>query len=155
MRGSDPTAEYLLLLALGCGVSQLLGAIFVRPTLAPPSSAGYRSLETVDVDDRVRSASPPHGLHPARSTSPRPRLPHTPPPSSPLLEAGNPFLAEPVSRSRTASKERDPHTTAGDVNISGWALLGQRDFHLMFLELGLCSGVGLMYINNIVRPCQL
>ncbi|GAA5970303.1 hypothetical protein JCM8115_003694 [Rhodotorula mucilaginosa] len=43
-------------------------------------------------------------------------------------------------------------TAAGavtDRNITGWALLRELDFYLIFLFNGLCAGVGLCYINNL------
>jgi len=154
--GSDPTAQYLLLLGLGCGFSQLLAAFFVKPTHLPPSRSGYRSLDSadvdIDVDDSLVDPTPPR----SRSASPlpttRPRTAHP----SPRLEHSNPFEAHNPSidgrRSplvRSASKEREEGGVRGQVDVTGWALLREADFWLMWLELGLCSGIGLMVINNV------
>lgn len=45
-------------------------------------------------------------------------------------------------RIRSQSKEKE--LAAADLDIKGWALLATPDFWLMFLYLGLCSGIGLM-----------
>ncbi|GAA5956493.1 hypothetical protein JCM3765_003462 [Sporobolomyces pararoseus] len=36
-----------------------------------------------------------------------------------------------------------------DLNVSGWGLFKELDFYLIFLYNGLCSGVGLCFINNL------
>lgn len=156
--GSDPTAQYLLLLGLGTGFSQLLAAVFVKPTILAPSRTGYRTLDTADLDADDPYASP----LPSRSSSPSPRtsspLPSAArprPSASPHLEHGNPFDAphahsspgRPSPLGRSASKERE-EGARGAVDVTGWALVRERDFWTMWLELGLCSGIGLMFINN-------
>lgn len=157
MHGSDPTADYLLLLAIGTGVSQLLGAAFVRPTLLPATQAGYRALDSVDVEDGLSRDSSPL---PSRISSPLPHRTSSPLPSnrlrsaqpSPRTEEPNPFnasIARHVNPALTRSLSKERPVGAAELDISGWQLLRQRDFWLMFLDLGLCSGCGLMYINNI------
>ncbi|GAA5949666.1 hypothetical protein JCM3765_002746 [Sporobolomyces pararoseus] len=163
---SDPTSGFLLLLALGCGFSMLLGAIFVRP--CPPSpvdhtSSSYLSVETSDPDEEA----PPH----QRPTSPFLR----PQPSSPdasefslhsniVSRTPSPFAGtdeypirpRSVARNRSSSpllrkaeESLDGRHSAGDLDLSGWRMLRHTDFQLLFLYLGTCSGIGLMVINNL------
>ncbi|GAA5925718.1 hypothetical protein JCM10213_008867 [Rhodosporidiobolus nylandii] len=163
----DPTSEFLLTLALGCGLSIFLGALFVHP---PPlhgqdptasSSARGQYLAISTADDELASA-------PSRTHSP-----YRPAPSAsefslhsdiqPALHGRRSMDEHPVPdgpssrrRQRSASpllaKEREaehvPHG-AGDLNLTGWQLMRQKDFWGLWCFLGLCSGVGLMFINNI------
>ncbi|KAK4054917.1 hypothetical protein OIV83_000841 [Microbotryomycetes sp. JL201] len=138
---SDSTSTFLLLLAFGCGISMVLGSIFVRPVL-PLSGERKIGYSAVSTDEPVVG----------RSSSSRP--------SSPALD---PVSSKPVPLSRTSpeldgshiverhrrssSKERE--TFAGDLDVNGRALLVDADFHVMFAFLGLCAGIGLMYLNNL------
>lgn len=49
----------------------------------------------------------------------------------------------------SSSEDRQQQREQIEVNVSGWALFKELDFYLIFLYNGLCSGVGLCYINNL------
>lgn len=151
-RSDDPTYGFLLTLAFGCSISMFLGALFVRPPATPiepvsgtatPNSRGdYLAVSTsedldvpprrdfaLDSDISLRSdvandALPPRPLS-RRSGS-----------TSPLLQDD----AKPMRHS------------AGDLNVSGWDLLQERDFWRLFAYLALCSGVGLMCELSLTPP---
>ncbi|GAA5922365.1 uncharacterized protein JCM15063_003279 [Sporobolomyces koalae] len=148
----DPTSGFLLLLALGCGISMVLGAVFVRP--CPPN--------TTDATSSHQYLSVPED----RPTSPLLREPASPDSSefslhSNIHQRASPVLGEyparphSVQRNRSSSpllrKEEalDGRHSAGDLDLSGWRMLRHTDFHLLFLYLGVCSGIGLMMINNL------
>ncbi|GAA5835181.1 hypothetical protein JCM11251_006637 [Rhodosporidiobolus azoricus] len=166
---ADPTAGFLLTLSLGCGLSILLGALFIRPP--PPglhqSSAGpdiasssrnqYLAVSTSDEEGgpfSSRPSSPLYGPHerPAseyslhsdfQAYSPRRSLDQIPerPSSRRRQRSTSPLLA-------MKDREGEVHG-AGDLDVNGWELLRTSDFWWLFSFLGLCSGVGLMYINNL------
>ncbi|GAA5827505.1 hypothetical protein JCM5353_002743 [Sporobolomyces roseus] len=96
----DTTPSFLLLIAIGCFLSMLLGIVFVKPALPPTSRVEPPAL--------------------AESSEPTEETP----------------LVNPVAQQE-------------DLNVSGWALFKEVDFYLIFLYNGLCSGVGLCYINNL------
>ncbi|GAA6047344.1 hypothetical protein JCM3770_001898 [Rhodotorula araucariae] len=130
---ADPTSAFLVTLAVGCGISMFLGAAFVRPPPSPGLAARSQYEPLASSADEVSLNSgialrADDDLAPERPGSLRRRS------ASPLLR-----------------KEGDAHAphSAGDLNVSGWALLRERDFWALFAFLGLCSGVGLMTINNL------
>ncbi|GAA5980617.1 hypothetical protein JCM10908_001709 [Rhodotorula pacifica] len=165
----DPTPAFLFTLAVGCTISMVLGAMFVRPD--PPASP-YQLLEAEDdfayttphfngaspfpesgfttprerriLDDTQDVNESTYSLHPALEAAahddegtlanqrPRGRRTRS---SSPLL------------KDRGGQAWTQHH--AGELDVNGWALLSERDFWTLFGFLGLCSGVGLMYINNL------
>ncbi|ORY42137.1 major facilitator superfamily domain-containing protein [Leucosporidium creatinivorum] len=113
---ADPTSAFLLLLALGTGISMALGAVFVIPSPHP-------SL-TEPADSREEDEQPDEERDPLNE-----------------LEESSPTERTPLKGAAAAS--------AGSISVSGWALTRELDFWLLFLFNGLCSGVGLMYINNL------
>ncbi|GAA6001908.1 hypothetical protein JCM10207_002374 [Rhodosporidiobolus poonsookiae] len=195
----DPTAGFLLTLAIGCGLSLLVGAAFVHPVPPPPSStsasapnpaagtrAQYLAVSTSDDDndDYTRGAfspsSRPHSpAYPSRFNAhddPERELRHSHSASEFSLRSDiQPFQPRrsldehlpvpdrPSSRRRQRSssplllKDRDGDELdseggvhhAGELSVSGLELVRESDFWLLFCFLGLCSGVGLMFINNL------
>lgn len=161
---ADPTCAFLLTLAIGTGLSMFLGATFVRPPLpaAAASTGQYEPLAS-SAQYEALSSDDVRGLSRSRSHSPVP--PH--PADEYSLHSGivireddddNALAPErpDALRRRSASpllgaKEDDGHAahSAGDLNVSGWALLRERDFWALFCLLGTCSGVGLMTVNNL------
>ncbi|GAA5958967.1 hypothetical protein JCM21900_000713 [Sporobolomyces salmonicolor] len=157
---ADPTTGFLLLLSLGCSASMFLGAVFVHPP-APEATfdtgrGHYLAVDTsaqyLDPSDDL--ASPPFS---ARSQSPL-----NPDASEFSLHSDidarrNPeFPGRPGAGRRMRStsplmraRGKEERHGAGDLDVSGWALLRQSDFWALFCYLGLCSGVGLMMINNL------
>ncbi|GAA5908174.1 uncharacterized protein JCM6883_004295 [Sporobolomyces salmoneus] len=144
---SDPTSGFLLLLALGCGISMVLGAFFVRP--CPPSStseptSSYLSVQTSDPDEASPDASE-FSLHSnivTRTPSPEDLYGPSRPRSVTRNRSSSPLL-------RKVEESLDGRHNAGDLDLSGWRMLRHSDFHLLFLYLGTCSGIGLMVINNL------
>ncbi|GAA5881119.1 hypothetical protein JCM3774_000879 [Rhodotorula dairenensis] len=69
-----------------------------------------------------------------------------------------PLLFRQHQQRDTEQEDEIVATTTTDRNITGWALLREVDFYLIFVFNGLCAGVGLCYINNlgtIVRSLSL
>ncbi|GAA6039131.1 hypothetical protein JCM8097_005341 [Rhodosporidiobolus ruineniae] len=124
----DTTADFLLMLAVGCSISMLVGILFVRPVPHPSLSA------------------PPAGPAPPATSAA---------PSSVDEVAVSSSLPEDEQAPQTQTSERTPllrsaSTKSVEVrNIAGLALLRELDFYLIFLFNGLCAGIGLCYINNL------
>ncbi|KAK4058021.1 hypothetical protein OIO90_000760 [Microbotryomycetes sp. JL221] len=143
---TDATSSFLLLLAFGCGLSMLLGATFVKPVLVNEDSRsrnGYSAVETGQdhedeaylASDTTRPESPSIDTTLERSS----RSVDLPPRAySPVIDQHH---------ERSSSKERD--LISNNLDINGRAFLMDRDFHVMFAFLGLCAGIGLMYLNNL------
>ncbi|GAA5850222.1 hypothetical protein JCM8547_001048 [Rhodosporidiobolus lusitaniae] len=159
---ADPTSGFLLTLTLGCTLSMLFGLIFIRPPSSQPgtpphhhnsspssSRTPYLAVPTGPDDafpsssDHDRSASE----FSLRSDIESPRR---------SLESGIPERPASRRRQRSSSpllvKQREddhvPHG-AGDWDVSGSELVRSGDFQLLFVYLGLMSGVGLLMINNL------
>lgn len=56
---------------------------------------------------------------------------------------------EPDECSPLVAKADSASDAPGEINLTGWALLKEFDFWAIFLFNGLCSGTGLLYINNL------
>jgi len=170
---ADPTSAFLVTLAVGCGLSMFLGAVFVRPpssASANPSAALYEPLApSAPHAHEPLSSDEVRGLSRSRSHSPAPPTPHPADEYSlhsgivlrdedeegGLLEADRPDYLRRRSATPLLGKPGDDRGGsggahgAGDLDVSGWALLRTPDFYLMFAFLGCCSGTGLMWINNL------
>ncbi|SCZ89930.1 BZ3500_MvSof-1268-A1-R1_Chr9g10645 [Microbotryum saponariae] len=122
---SDPTAALLLLLALGCGASMALGAITIRrPAIIIPAS-----LAPVPPPSIVVNSPSPDDSEDDADT----------------IAAGLfPSERTPLVRSNSSKSVHDEV-----ISVSGWGLARELDFWLLFVFNGLCSGCGLMYINNV------
>ncbi|GAA6032830.1 hypothetical protein JCM8097_000817 [Rhodosporidiobolus ruineniae] len=165
----DPTSGFLLTLAFGCGFSVLLGALFIptpppahahnltsSPSPAHTSQVPYVSISHYDDptdDDDADHFRPSHDPNASEYS-----LHATPSHGGMPMRAPSPGVpSRPSSRARQRStspllrkeREEDEQHEAGDLNVSGMELLRQKDFWALFVFLGLCSGVGLMYINNL------
>ncbi|GAA6061697.1 hypothetical protein JCM10212_005989 [Sporobolomyces blumeae] len=169
LHSSDPTSAFLSLLAIGCGASMLLGAFFVRPcppSMDPPRDRERGAYVAVESSDPTTVFAEPEST---RSLSPA--FPNLAPDESAYslhsdiaIRTPSPAFEEPSSRPCAVRRNRssspllrksddaldgEGRHSAGDLDVSGWTLLRHRDFHLLFLYLGLCSGIGLMVINNL------
>ncbi|TKA55386.1 hypothetical protein B0A53_02310 [Rhodotorula sp. CCFEE 5036] len=172
---ADPTPAFLFTLAVGCTLSMLVGVLFVRPD--PPAAASYHLLEAeAGVEDDFSHATPHlNGASPfpesGFSTPRERRILHDSEEGSesayslhPALEAAaqdeQGALADrsrgrrtrsssPLLKGRGAGGQDWTRHHAGELDVNGMALLSERDFWTLFCFLGLCSGVGLMYINNL------
>ncbi|KDE07679.1 hypothetical protein MVLG_02139 [Microbotryum lychnidis-dioicae p1A1 Lamole] len=122
---SDPTAALLLLLALGCGASMALGAITIRrPAIIIPATPAPVPPPSIVVN----SPSPDDSEDDADT-----------------IAAGLfPSERTPLVRSNSSKSVHDEV-----ISVSGWGLARELDFWLLFVFNGLCSGCGLMYINNV------
>ncbi|GAA5904559.1 uncharacterized protein JCM6883_003827 [Sporobolomyces salmoneus] len=69
-----------------------------------------------------------------------------PAPEAPTSSPASTEPVEPTESTPLVNPESEPRE---DLNVSGWALFKELDFYLIFLYNGLCSGVGLCYINNL------
>ncbi|SGY13392.1 BQ5605_C010g05851 [Microbotryum silenes-dioicae] len=123
---SDPTAALLLLLALGCGASMALGAITIRrPAIIIPATPAPVPPPSIVVnspspDDSEDDADTiAAGLFPSERT--------------PLVRSNSSKSIQ--RRHRMASFRAHPPFTTHR--------------RLLFVFNGLCSGCGLMYINNV------
>ncbi|GAA5855572.1 hypothetical protein JCM9279_005124 [Rhodotorula babjevae] len=135
----DATPAFLLLLALGSLFSTAVGLGFVRPVAL--------AARTADSDpDRAAEAAPseveaalPEAEDELQDEPAVVVVPHSTssPTSSPIASERTPLLR---SNSTKSVQERD---------ITGWALLHELDFFLIFAFNALCAGVGLCYINNL------
>ncbi|GAA5882699.1 hypothetical protein JCM16303_006551 [Sporobolomyces ruberrimus] len=72
--------------------------------------------------------------------------PVPPPASAPVVAAASVEVAPTETTPLVNSAAVKPQE---ELNVSGWALFRELDFWLIFLFNGLCSGVGLCYINNL------
>ncbi|GAA5834299.1 hypothetical protein JCM9279_004277 [Rhodotorula babjevae] len=168
---ADPTSTFLITLAVGCGLSMFLGAIFVRPPASTAATSSSAALyEPLASSADALSSDDVRGLSRSRSHSPAPPAPHPADEYSlhsgivlrdddeegGLLEADRPDYLRRRSATPLLDKPSDDDVLrgggahgAGDLDVSGWALLRTTDFYLMFAFLGCCSGTGLMFINNL------
>ncbi|KAM0793261.1 hypothetical protein ACM66B_000723 [Microbotryomycetes sp. NB124-2] len=139
----DPTSSLLLLLAFGCGFSMVLGSVFVKPLLSQPNDRkDHVAYSAVSTDEPlVGRASSSRSSSPALDT----RLGKSMPLSRSPTAGDQANVTE--RHRRSSSKEREPFVQ--DLDICGKALLVDPDFHVMFVFLGLCAGIGLMYLNNL------
>ncbi|GAA5892666.1 hypothetical protein JCM5296_003992 [Sporobolomyces johnsonii] len=159
---ADPTTGFLLLLSLGCSASMLLGAAFVHPPAYQPEAtfdASRGQYLAVDTAEQYLGPSDDLASTPYSSRSQSP-LDHDASEFSLHSDiAIRPSEAVPVRlgagrRTRSTGplmrdRGKEERHGAGDLDVSGWALLRQSDFWMLFCYLGLCSGVGLMMINNL------
>ncbi|GAA5976811.1 hypothetical protein JCM11641_000878 [Rhodosporidiobolus odoratus] len=166
---ADPIAGFLLTLALGTGISMLLGAAFVHP---PPTSHSATVPVTTQGQYLAVSTSDSDPSFPSPSSS-RPQTPiHDPASSeyslhSDILACEGDLPVRPANRRRQRSssplleerEDDEPRHGAGDLDVTGWDLLRLKDFWALFGYLGLCSGVGLMWafhltpgLCNLVNP---
>ncbi|KAK4053162.1 hypothetical protein OIV83_001897 [Microbotryomycetes sp. JL201] len=144
MPGFDSTSSFMLLLAVGCGSSVLLSAILMRPP--PIERAASKTVYTprVPPDSTSRSKEDDNDVFSmpgSRSQS----ITITP-------EHDATIVAMEKSRSQQSglySWAIDANAVVAPVDVRGWALVTNGDFGLLFLFLGLLTGCGLMFINNL------
>ncbi|KAI5478285.1 serine carboxypeptidase [Pseudohyphozyma bogoriensis] len=140
----DATSTFLLVLAVGCGASIMVGAILVRPPPAggiPLSAAHYTPIENEDEEDGHEDDE--YLAPPADRITPR-----SSPRASPRASSERSFdfsdEDEVARRNSRAKKKESEALGQKGLEVSGWGLLSQLDFWLLFTVLGL-----LMFINNI------
>ncbi|KIJ21221.1 hypothetical protein PAXINDRAFT_165940 [Paxillus involutus ATCC 200175] len=140
------TSAFLLVLALGTSIPMLVGLFIVRPVPLPPPSSGTRHNTTTEgynlipigdagvyIADPEEADSAPLLSHECESSSH-----HLSEPSSSVE------MIPPWSPSRGRGEDKD-----GMPNIHGKQLWLTPDFYLILAIIGICSGTGIMYINNV------
>ncbi|KAF8839373.1 MFS general substrate transporter [Paxillus ammoniavirescens] len=147
------TSVFLLVLALGTSIPMLVGLFIVQPVPLPPPSSGTRYDTTTEVynpipigDAGVFIADHEEAEIDAEGADSAPllfhayenRSYHLPKPSS-AIEI-NP--ARSLSLERSEEQDRMP-------NIHGKQLWLTPDFYLILTIMAICSGTGVMYINNV------
>ncbi|KAL8283172.1 hypothetical protein RQP46_005950 [Phenoliferia psychrophenolica] len=128
VHGENATSTFLLILSLGCGGSTVVGSYFVRPALHAPVVQGY---ETIGAEDEIFDVPSSVGL------------PILSPEADIRRELGEDDDDDPQARAVKESQR------SAELDISGITLLTSGDFWLLFSIIGLLSGIGLMYINNV------
>jgi len=131
-------SAFLLILALGTAIPMLIGLFIVKPVPLPTSSSptieGYDSIPSGDgvvFAGEAHVTLDPEGDAEAEAEAD----------STPLL----PHEQEPMS----LHNERSIGDKDGLPNIHGKRLWVTPDFYLIFVIMAICSGTGLMYINNV------
>ncbi|KAM0792578.1 hypothetical protein ACM66B_005240 [Microbotryomycetes sp. NB124-2] len=145
MPGFDSTSSFLLLLAVGCGSSVLLSAVLMRPPQLERNSSS-KSVYT--------PRAPPHkdGTR-AKEDDDNASIPGSRSQSITIGPEHDAVVME-KRQSQQSGLYRawsiDSNTVvAPTVDVRGWALVTNGDFGLLFLFLGLLTGCGLMFINNL------
>ncbi|OQO02150.1 hypothetical protein B0A48_11702 [Cryoendolithus antarcticus] len=130
----DDTSGLLLLLGTGTFVMTGTGMVFLRmfPQGAVHEEEERESYKRSDSNEMRRSRSGESARH----------LIHD---DDPTTETSS-LVSTPTE---SLSSKPSPHHHAHHPNITGLALLHSPSFYLLFITLGLLSGVGLMTINNI------
>lgn len=154
-----------LLLTLGCSLPLLLGLFLVKPVLARPAHAvpadfstresgwarappgvEYEALlEETTEEEEDDDGEDESELEEGRTLRPSFKTMRSP--------SRTPLLPSQVEDEENALVKIHSRSQEGDVigppNISGLALARSLDFWLLFAFVGLISGTGLMWINNV------
>ncbi|KIK95478.1 hypothetical protein PAXRUDRAFT_826958 [Paxillus rubicundulus Ve08.2h10] len=147
------TSAFLLVLALGTAIPMLVGLFIVRPVPLPPPSSKTRHDTTTEGhnpiligDAGVFIADPEEAEINAEETDSAPLLSHE-------YESSSYHLPE-TSSAIEMSPPQSPNCGWGEdkdgmPNIHGKQLWLTPDFYLILTIMGICSGTGIMYINNV------
>lgn len=143
------TSDFLLVLAVGTSLPMILGWLLIRPIPFPtPSNTNTEN------DGRTSRTAPPWQSYLERGDDSDTHLL----PDNELdydeSYVQPPRHARPVSIGSCAEGIAVPYPENEVPDISGWQLLMNRDFWLLFIILALLSGVGLMWINNVGLVAQ-
>ncbi|KAK4058612.1 hypothetical protein OIO90_000056 [Microbotryomycetes sp. JL221] len=148
MPGFDSTSSFLLLLAVGCSSSVLLSALLMRP---PPLERIKNRGQTPKQPSASTKAKEDDGDDAASMPGSRSQS------ITILPEHDATIVAMEKSRSQQQglyawsidSNYTYSPTGASQVDVRGWQLITSGDFGLLYLFLGLLTGCGLMFINNL------
>ncbi|KDE02394.1 hypothetical protein MVLG_07045 [Microbotryum lychnidis-dioicae p1A1 Lamole] len=162
---SDPTSSFLTVLVVGCTSSMLLGTFFIRNGVVPAVS---RRNDYLPIDGlNAPMPGPSSDEHTPATTATATQHHRSISPvqvddSSASDDEEEFFIGEPIrrprrsrpSRSRSRSRSQSPRTgkegrDLASVDTDFRTLVSTMDFWLCFTYLGLCAGIGLMFINNI------
>lgn len=156
----DNTSDFLLLLSIGCFVMCLGSVIFLRIV---PEATTYTALPSEDRGDSnplrrqksedrksTRSLSNEPGTQPDSLSGRHQNLEEETEvatkdaieTSSLISSASPPEELGPTQHESKASVTHDPH-----LDIRGFAMIRTLDFWLLFSQLGLLTGIGLMTIK--------
>ncbi|WFD36718.1 hypothetical protein MCUN1_003605 [Malassezia cuniculi] len=125
---------YLAALAIGSSISFVIGSLMLR--VVPPDEHALQE-EWEGFDSAHDNAD-------EESERPRPRRMRS---SSELSGSAEAFSRE--NRDQTSSEDPFGEDTPYRNEVTGFALLQEVDFLLLFSLLGLISGAGLVLINNV------
>jgi len=138
------TSAFLLVLALGTAIPMLIGLFTIRPIPLPLPSSGTRQDTTIEgytpipiADAGVFIANPEEAEIDAEEAC-APLLSHEHENSSYQSSADEMNPARSLSRGR-----------GEEPNIHGKQLWLTPDFYLIVTIMAICSGTGIMYINNV------
>ncbi|KAF9236916.1 major facilitator superfamily domain-containing protein [Melanogaster broomeanus] len=143
------TSALLLVLALGTAVPMLIGLFIVRP-VPLPSPGTTSTTTTIEAYDPIPSADAAVFLADPELVEPEdgdhaPLLSHGYENSS--YHVPEPSVSVEMHPARSLSRGRDGKD--GLPNIFGKQLWLTADFYLIFTIMSICSGIGIMYINNV------
>ncbi|KAJ7070365.1 major facilitator superfamily domain-containing protein [Mycena belliarum] len=150
------TSLFLLLLACGTALTTVLGFFFVRAIPLAAEESEHTAVGTVAAE---AEATIFHHINDSHT----PLLDEEPPADVTeeyvseargieLSPARSQSAVRPISHSR--SRSRNKHDAIEGPNIYGRALWLDPDFWLLFVNLSLLSGTGIMYINNVGSMSQ-
>ncbi|KAI9566752.1 major facilitator superfamily domain-containing protein [Boletus coccyginus] len=143
------TSALLLILALGTAIPMLIGLFIVKPV--PLQTHSHALAEGYDPvpggDSFVFVGEAQVALDTEADADSAPLLSHEQEPSS--YQA--PFLPSAVELNPPVSlhRERNVGDKGGLPDIHGKRLWATPDFYLVFVIMAICSGTGIMYINNV------
>ncbi|KAF9224559.1 MFS general substrate transporter [Gyrodon lividus] len=151
------TSAFLLVLALGTAIPMLIGLFIVRPVPLPSPSSGTRHDATTEGYDPIHSGEAAVFITDPEEEEIGAQADAEEPDCAPLLspeyENGSYHVPEPSSAvemnpARSLSRGRGEGKD-GMPNIHGKQLWLTPNFYLIFTIMGICSGTGIMYINNV------
>ncbi|KAK7001642.1 NmrA domain-containing protein [Favolaschia claudopus] len=157
------TSSFLLLLSLGTALTTFIGLFLVRSIpLSASEDDDHTIIPTVAAEAEATIFHHGDDIHTPLLDG------DSAAPSSPLMEEyvsdargielSPPRSSPSASRSRSASHRRSISRSKQEalegLNVYGRALWTSPDFWLLFANLSLLSGTGLMYINNVGSMSQ-
>ncbi|KAF1992434.1 MFS general substrate transporter [Aulographum hederae CBS 113979] len=162
---TDDTSGLLLLLSLGTFALVFISFFFVRV----PHPSTYTALATTELHRSPSLSANSNRLHRTKSgqskystdsldAGPTADLDHLDHEAheSPDYDAteDSSLMSSPSDQDPEDAVKHRRHTHSHRPDLSGWALVRRPEFWLLFCQLGLLTGVGLMTINNIGNDAQ-
>ncbi|KAK7053757.1 NmrA domain-containing protein [Favolaschia claudopus] len=142
------TSSFLLLLSLGTALTTFIGLFLVRSIpLSASEDDDHTIIPTVAAEAEATIFHHGDDIHTPLLDG------DSAAPSSPLME-DSPSASRSRSASHRRSISRSKQEALEGLNVYGRALWTSPDFWLLFANLSLLSGTGLMYINNVGSMSQ-
>ncbi|KAG8220377.1 major facilitator superfamily domain-containing protein [Butyriboletus roseoflavus] len=151
-------SAFLLILALGTAIPMLIGLFIVKPVPLPPTSLNAQDETTIEGYDPIPSGDTVVFMEESQLASDSEVDAEVDVDSVPLLSHEQEQSSYQVPVLPSAVKSNLPvslhhEISVGDKDglpdIHGKGLWLTPDFYLIFTIMGICSGTGLMYINNV------